>query len=187
MKKLLGIVVLGLLWCSISFSEIISISCKETYEPWLGGSEWRDDQVDVEINTDLVFLKIKHQTGWFNLEMVPIIIMNDSKIIAEGLFMFNYKKREWRFVKDPMIYLIKPYLDEAKTVRNPDVKFNYDKLKDGDGMLKKLRFEIDRLKGTLVFDNSTKSHWIDMPAEVMLNTYTGWKKARNCQKNKKLF
>ena len=188
MKKLLKILVLGLLWCNVGFAEIISITCKETREP-LFNSEWSNNpQVDVEINGDLAFLKI-NSTGWFKLEMVPIVVMNDSKIIAEGMFMFNYLQgsKGWRFIKDPMIYLIKPYLDEAKTIKNPNPKFNYDKLKDGDGELKKLRFEIDRLKGTLIFDNSAKPHWIDMPVGVMLQQYTGWKEARKCQKNKKLF
>ena len=61
-----------------------------------------------------------------------------------------------------------------------------EKIKEGDGTLRKYTIEIDRLRGTLNF-KMHKAHWIDMPAEVSLNEYQGWNEARKCQKNKKLF
>jgi len=40
MKKLLGIVVLGLLWCNISFGEILTLKCSQDYERVIGKSKF---------------------------------------------------------------------------------------------------------------------------------------------------
>ena len=162
-------------------------------EPLLA-PEWNEDtKVNVIINTDVEpgFLEIDTETSWFNLKYVPIIYIDSTKIIAEGLFMFNYEStRTYRFIKNPLDLLIKPYLDEDKTIRNPDVKINRKKLQQGDGMLRKLSFEINRLTGTLKYKPASlkEVHWMDMPTNVLLfANYTGWSEARKCQKNKKLF
>ena len=65
-------------------------------------------------------------------------------------------------------------------------RLSIEKIKEGDGTLRKYTIEIDRLRGTLNF-KMHKAHGIDMPAEVSLNEYQGWNEARKCQKNKKLF
>jgi len=177
MKKLLGILVLGLLWCNVGFAEKISIICKETKGP-LFYKEWNETyQVSVDINNDVKpgFLKIDTLSSWFDLDYVPIIFIDDTKIIAEGDFMFNYVSRTIRFIEKPIDLL----LDDHTNI-------DPEKIKEGDGTLRKYTIEIDRLRGTLNF-KMHKAHWIDMPAEVSLNEYQGWNEARKCQKNKKLF
>ncbi len=145
--------------------------------------------INVDINTDIKpgFLKLETEPGWFDLKYVPIISIDDTKIIAEGVFMFNYTSRTLRFIKDPSDFLIEPYLDENKTIRNPNSKFNYKKLQEGDAVLRIRTIEVDRLRGTIVHKQHPKPHWMDLPAEAALLTYTGWDKARNCKRAKKLF
>ena len=40
MKKLLEILVLGLLWCNVSFGEILTLKCNKDYERIIGKSKF---------------------------------------------------------------------------------------------------------------------------------------------------
>ena len=85
MKKLLGIIVLGLLWCNISFGEIITLKCKKNTEHnivVLGGKEHLfKNERSYDVETAQYVSSIQYNVNLMNLK---ILEDNRAEILVKG-------------------------------------------------------------------------------------------------------
>ena len=83
MKKLLGIVVLSLLWCNISFAESVAkLRCKDP------------NSIDQSVKIDLINMSIKYGKSPHKFKIIRI---TDESIISEAIEPFDGYRRTISF------------------------------------------------------------------------------------------
>ena len=100
MKKLLGIVVLGLLWCNVGFAETKVLECLWWDNYYDGKGKWHsiENKWKLKIDDTNMYIYDYPMGSWYP-NPYPIILEQESHIIAEHILYdtmittINYNKK----------------------------------------------------------------------------------------------